>query len=94
MKRIGLYFFLIWAGLIKYTSFLLLPFLSNPVLAAVAAWVGSLAFFFVREINPWYIILPVAISFMSKNKFLTYLSLASSIIVMYRYYPCVAIFSC
>ncbi len=88
------YISLIFAGLVKYTSFLLLPFLRRPVLAAGAAWTGAGAFFFVREINPWYILLPVAISFMSKNKYLTYLSLASSILVMYRYYPCVAIFSC
>ena len=88
------YISLIFAGLIKYTSFLLIPFLRKPVLAAAAAWVGAITFFFVREINPWYILLPVAISFMSKNKYLTYLSLASSALIMYRYYPCVAIFSC
>ena len=94
LKRASPYILLIFAGLIKYTSFLLIPFLRKPVLAAAAAWVGAITFFFVREINPWYILLPVAISFMSKNKYLTYLSLASSILIMYRYYPCVAIFSC
>ena len=88
------YISLIFAGLIKYTSFLLIPFLRKPIYAALAAWTGAIAFFFVREINPWYILLPVAISFMSKNKYLTYLSLASSTLIMYRYYPCVAIFSC
>ena len=85
---------LVWGGLIKYTSFLLIPFLNRPVLAAVAAWVGAIAFFFAREINPWYILLPVAVSFISKNKHLTSLALASSLLIMYRYYPCVAIFSC
>jgi len=94
IMKIVPYMSLIFAGLIKYTSFLLIPFLRKPVLAALAAWVGAIAFFFVREINPWYILLPVAISFMSKNKYLTYLSLASSVLIMYRYYPCVAIFSC
>ena len=93
-SKLKAYSVLIFAGLIKYTSFLLIPFLRRPVLAAIAAWAGASAFFFVREINPWYILLPVAISFMSKNKFLNFLSLASSIAVMYRYYPCVAIFSC
>src|SRR3989339_852008 len=45
---------LVWGGLIKYASFLLLPFLNRPVLAAIAAWIGAIAFFFAREINPWY----------------------------------------
>jgi len=85
---------LVWGGLIKYTSFLLIPFFNRPVFAAFAAWVGAIAFFFAREINPWYILLPVAVSFMSKNKHLTSLALASSLLIMYRYYPCVAIFSC
>jgi hypothetical protein len=85
---------LIWGGLIKYTSFLLIPFLNRPVLAAIVAWVGAIAFFFAREINPWYILLPVAVSFMSKNKYLISLALVSSLLIMYRYYPCVAIFSC
>ena len=85
---------LVWGGLIKYTSFLLLPFLNRPVLAAIAAWIGAIAFFFAREINPWYILLPVAISFMSKNKYLVSLSFVSSLLIIYRYYPCVAIFSC
>ena len=94
LKRASPYILLIFAGLIKYTSFLLIPFLNRPVRAAAAAWSGAIAFFFIREINPWYILLPVTISFMSKNKYLTYLSLASSALIMYRYYPCVAIFSC
>ena len=85
---------LVWGGLIKYASFLLLPFLNRPVLAAIAAWIGAIAFFFAREINPWYILLPVAISFMSKNKYLVSLSFVSSLLIIYRYYPCVAIFSC
>ncbi|MBI4215553.1 MAG: polyprenol phosphomannose-dependent alpha 1,6 mannosyltransferase MptB [Parcubacteria group bacterium] len=94
LKRVSPYFIIIWGGLIKYSSILLIPFLKKPIYAAAAAWIGAVTFFFIREINPWYILLPVAVSFMSKNKYLTYLSLASSIIVMYRYYPCVAIFSC
>ena len=85
---------LIWGGLIKYASILLIPFLNHPAMAAIAAWVGAFAFFFAREINPWYILLPVAVSFMSKNRFLTSTALVSSLLVMYRYYPCVAIFSC
>ena len=93
-KKIPAYLSLIFAGLIKYTSFLLLPFLNHPAFAAAAAWIGAIAFFFVREINPWYILLPVAISFMSKNKYLVSLSIVSSLLIMYRYYPCVAIFSC
>ncbi|MEK9171438.1 MAG: hypothetical protein AAB823_01870, partial [Patescibacteria group bacterium] len=71
-----------------------IPFLNHPAMAAIAAWVGAFAFFFAREINPWYILLPVAVSFMSKNRFLTSTALVSSLLVMYRYYPCVAIFSC
>lgn len=94
LKKLWPHLSIIWGGLIKYSSILLIPFLRKPIFAAAAAWVGAIAFFFAREINPWYILLPVAISFMSKNKYLTYLSLASSIAVMYRYYPCVAIFSC
>ena len=93
-KKGPAYLSLIFAGFIKYTSFLLLPFLNHPALAAAAAWIGAIAFFFVREINPWYILLPVAISFMSKNKYLVSLSIVSSLLIMYRYYPCVAIFSC
>jgi hypothetical protein len=93
-KKIPAYLSLIFAGLIKYTSFLLLPFLNHPTFAAIAAWIGAIAFFFAREINPWYILLPVAISFMSKNKYLVSLSLVSSLLITYRYYPCVAIFSC
>ena len=85
---------LVWGGLIKYASFLLLPFLNRPIFAALAAWTGAIAFFFAREINPWYILLPVAVSFISKNKHLTSLALVSSLLIMYRYYPCVAIFSC
>ena len=93
-KNAASYFSLIFAGLIKYISFLLLPFINHPARAAVAAWVGALAFFIMREVNPWYIILPVSISFMSKNRFLTKFAIISSLFVMYRYYPCVAIFSC
>ena len=100
LKRPGLitasapYISIIFAGFIKYISFLLIPFLKHPAYAAIAAWVGAIAFFFVREINPWYILLPVAVSFMSKNKYLSFLSLILSLLIMYRYYPCVAIFSC
>ncbi|MBI5356971.1 hypothetical protein HZB78_05200 [Candidatus Collierbacteria bacterium] len=94
IKKIAPSLCIIFAGLIKYTSFLLLPFLRKPIYAAIAAWVGAIAFFFAREINPWYILLPVAISFMSKNKYLVSLSLVSSLLIMYRYYPCAAIFSC
>lgn len=94
LKMIAPHISLFWGGLIKYTSFLLVPFLNHPARAAIAAWVGALAFFVVREINPWYILLPVAVSFMSKNKYLETLSLVSSLIIMYRYFPCVAIFSC
>lgn len=93
-RRIWGYGAVLWGGLIKYMSFLLLPFLNHPVWAAVAAWIGALVFFYVREVNPWYILLPVAISFMSKSKFFTAVSLISSLVIMYRYYPCVAIFSC
>lgn len=88
------YLSLVWSGLIKYISILLLPFLRHPVLAAIAAWIGSIAFFFVREINPWYILLPVSISIMSQNKYLTSLAVMSSLLILYRYYSCVAIFSC
>ena len=94
VKQIGCYLSLIWAGLIKYSSFLLLPFLNNPFRAAMAAWVGAAIFIAIREVNPWYILLPVAMSFASGHRVLTKIALASSVIVMYRYYPCVAIFSC
>ncbi len=94
VKKGPAYLSLIFAGFIKYTSFLLIPFLNHPIRAAIAAWIGAISFFFAREINPWYILLPVAVSFMSKNKYLVSLSFASSLLIMYRYYPCVAIFSC
>lgn len=85
---------LIWGGLIKYTSFLLIPFLNKPVMAALAAWGAALIFFIAREVNPWYILPAIALSFISKNKILTRTAIAASISIMYRYYPCVAIFSC
>jgi hypothetical protein len=94
LKRMGSYLSLIWAGLIKYASFLLLPFLNNPFRAALAAWVSAAIFISIREVNPWYILLPIAMSFAANHKRLTRIAFISSIVVMYRYYPCVAIFSC
>ena len=94
MRRMYAYVSLLWAGLIKYSSFLLLPFLNNPFRAAVAAWVSAAIFIAIREVNPWYILLPVAMSFAANDKRLTKIALVSSILVMYRYYPCVAVFSC
>lgn len=88
------YFWLIFAGLIKYTSFLLIPFLHWSTWVAVAAWVGAVVFFYVREVNPWYIMLPVAVSLIGGNSRLVKIALFASLVIMYRYYPCVAIFSC